>query len=178
MHSFEDFEISFSSEHEIFGLCDHENNEEYAYLDEENGITWIATVHNVHQEEVCFYPIDHCDLIPPLAKGRDSKQCDGLLKFTDSIAFVELKNRKGNKASSWIPEAEEQLKVTIAYFMQFGFIAERRNKNAYIVNKQRPRAHSSQVIRSAKFEEETGFLLKIKANIYTDEHLNRERRKV
>lgn len=54
MHSFDDFEISFSSEHEIFGLCDNENNEEYAYLDEENGENWIATVHNVHQEEVFF----------------------------------------------------------------------------------------------------------------------------
>lgn len=174
MHSFEDFEISFSSKHEIFGLCDSENNEEYAYLDEENGATWIATVHNVHQEEVFFYPIDHCGLVPPLANRKESKQCDGLLNYEDSIAFVELKNRKGNKASSWIPEAEEQLKVTIAYFMQFGFIAGRENKNAYIVNKQRPRAHKSEATRADRFEKETGFLLRIKANISTDERFSRE----
>lgn len=93
MYSFDDFEISFSSEHEIFGLCDNENNEEYAY------------------------------------------------------------------------------------FMQFGFIAERRNKNAYIVNKQRPRAHRSQAERAGRFEKETGFLLRIKANISTDERFSRETRR-
>ncbi|MGG5576703.1 hypothetical protein ACPDHL_05085 [Myroides sp. C15-4] len=177
MHSFDDFEISFSSEHEIFGLCDNENNEEYAYLDEENGENWIATVHNVHQEEVFFYPIDHCGLIPPLPNGQDAKQCDGLLNYGDSIAFVELKSRSDHESRKWINEAEEQLKVTIAYFMQFGFIAERRNKNAYIVNKQRPRAHRSQVERAGRFEKETGFLLRIKANISTDERFSRETRR-
>ena len=177
MNSFEDFEIRFSSENEIFGLCDDENNNEVAYLDEENGGTWIATVHNVHQEEVLFFPIDHCNLVPNLGDGRQSKQCDGLLKYTDSIAFVELKSRTDSESRKWMNEAEEQLRVTIAYFMQFNFMTEVPNKNAYIVNNRRPRVPTSQAIRAERFEKETGFLLRIKANISTDERFTRKDKK-
>lgn len=174
MDSFDDFEIRFESSNEIFGLCDDENNNAVAYLDEGNGETWIATVHNVHQEEVLFFPIDHCNLIPRLANGREPKQCDGLLQYEDSIAFVELKSRADNEARKWINEAEEQLNVTINHFMQFGFISSIPNKKAYIVNSQKPRAHSSQAMRAERFEKETGFLLRIKAHIYTDEQFSKE----
>ena len=173
MDSFEDFKISCSSKHEIFGLCDNENNEAPAYLDEKNGATWIATVHNVHQEEVFFYPIDHCGLIPLLPNGQDSKQCDGLLHYGDSIAFVELKSRNDSESRKWINEATKQLKATIEYFMQFEFLSEMPNKKAYIVNNIKPRVHSSQAMRAERFAEETGFLLKIQAHISTDERFSK-----
>ena len=176
MNSFDDFEIRFESSNEIFGLCDDENNNEVAYLDEGNGGTWIATVHNVHQEEVLFFPIDHCNLIPRLADGREPKQCDGLLKFNESIAFVELKSRSGRKSRQWIDKAEEQLRVSIDYFRQFGFISSMPNKKAYVVNSQRPKAYSSEAMRAEKFQKETGFLLRIKAHIYTDEQFSKETR--
>lgn len=173
MNSFDDFEIRSESSNAIFGLCDSTDNEEPAYLAEENGAAWIATVHNVHQEEVLFFPIDHCNLIPDLADGRTSKQCDGLLKYEDSVAFVELKSRNDNEARKWINEATEQLKTTIDFFMQFEFLSEIPNKRAYIANSMKPRVHSSQAMRAEKFAEETGFLLKIQAHISTDERFSR-----
>ncbi|WP_158962000.1 hypothetical protein [Myroides fluvii] len=170
MDSFDDFRMCSRSTNELFGLCDdNQFNMEPAYLDERNEETWIATVHNLYEEEVFFYPIDHCNLIPRLADGSEPKQCDGLLKFNESIAFVELKSRAGRKSRQWIDKAEEQLRVSIDYFRQFEFISSIPDKRAYVVNNKRPKVHSSQAMRAERFEKETDFLLRIKADIFTDE---------
>ena len=44
----------------IFGLCDEEENEEPAYIDEQNGAKWIAVVDNDELKEVHFIAIDYC----------------------------------------------------------------------------------------------------------------------
>ena len=43
-----------------FGLCDEQDNEEPAYLDERNGDKWIAVVENQELKEVHFIAIDYC----------------------------------------------------------------------------------------------------------------------
>lgn len=155
----------YSTRNKKFGLCDpispDGNTENPAYIDNENGETWIATVLNDYEDEIYFYAIDNCVNFNTQIQVR---KCDGVLILKDKIAFVELKSRTG-KASKWISHAESQLITTIEYFSQEIDTADYTDKRAYIANNRSPRSRISQAERMDRFYKTTGFVLFIEARI-------------
>lgn len=161
---FSDASCQTSSKRKLFGLCDdtpppHKS----AYIDETDGAKWIAVVVNDDKFDVTFTAIDHCIALNR-ADGKQAKRCDGVLTYSSTIIFVELKesNRKGN---DWVEVAEEQLKSTIGHF-ELEDEAERFNqKKAYIANSERPKFNVDQTRRINKFFEDTGYVLRVEYRI-------------
>ena len=82
------------SNKKLFGLCDEQDNEEPAYLDERNGDKWIAVVENEELKEVHFIAIDNCiDIWRDKEKKEMDNRCDGMLWYDKAVVFVELKER-------------------------------------------------------------------------------------
>ena len=155
-----------SSNKRKFGLCDpidpNGNTALPAYLDEENGEDWIATVLNNSEQDVDFFAIDHC-----VNFQQETRKCDGMLLSDNMIAFVELKSRTG-PSKAWLDDGEEQLEKTIRLFNEQNQTDDIKNiphKIAYIANKARPRSRTNQSIRMEKFLERTEYRLLIKATI-------------
>lgn len=157
-----------SSQNSVFGICDDvaENGDtsQPAYLDENNGGNWIATVDNHYRACICFYAVDNCVTFPIREDGKSSKRCDGLLSCDDTIAFLELKSRN-EYGANWVKEAERQLRTAIYYFEREPISKRFNNKRAYAVNNMRPQSRIGQAERMERFSEETGYLLFIKARI-------------
>lgn len=108
-----------SSSNSQFGLCnDQPPAENPAYIDEQNRSSWIGIVDNPVNKQVDFYPIDHCVPLfrPKIAKEKNQilrkihtviiqcfnikeleSRCDGVLRFSNSLFFVELKTRTSHK---------------------------------------------------------------------------------
>lgn len=145
-----------------FGLCDDDNSSP-AYLDEQNGANWIAIVENDFAESICFTAIDNCiDL--KNNDGSIKKRCDGMVSYTKTIIFIELKDRNivGNQ---WIKDGENQLKSTISSFENTDKATSFNVKKAYIANKARPKFRESQMERMERFKNETGYTLRIENRI-------------
>jgi len=157
-----------SSMKPVFGICDnvadHGDTSQPAYLDENNGENWIATVDNHYRESICFYAVDNCVTFPVREDGTSLKRCDGFLSCNDTIAFLELKSRN-EYGAKWIKDAEEQLRSAIHYFEKEPVSLKFQNKRAYAVNNMRPQSRLGQAERMERFLEETGYLLFIKARI-------------
>jgi len=155
-----------SSKKRTFGICDNPPPAtDPAYIDEENGQNWIATIDNFYQSEITFTAIDHCIEFPLRPDGKQSKRCDGVLTYGDTVAFVELKARDEH-GTKWIKDAEEQLLVSIALFEKSNEAEEFPVKKAYIVNSDRPRFRESQAARMEKFlNTTTYYVLRIEARI-------------
>ena len=157
-----------SSKKKVFGVCDDVdadgNTSKPAYLAEDNGAKWIATVDNYYRENIDFYAVDNCVTFPLREDGKLSKRCDGFLVSNDIIAFIELKSRN-EYGSKWVSDAEKQLKISIYYFEKEKKSSEYNDKRAYIVNNMRPQARISQAERMERFLDETGYLLFVKARI-------------
>ncbi len=157
----------YSSSKRTFGICDdviEGDTSQPAYLDENNGDNWIATIHNSDSRELYFFAIDNCVDFPKI-KDKEAKRCDGCITYKNEIiAFLELKSRR-EQGSNWVKDAEKQLRQTISVFENQHVSNNFSEKRAYAVNNMRPRARTSQVARMDKFCEETGYLLFIKAHI-------------
>lgn len=149
-----------------FGLCDNQppQPKANAYIDERNGAQWIAIVENEPHFDVTFTAIDNCIDGMKSADGKDEKRCDGMLSFDETIIFIELKqvNMDGRV---WIRDAELQLRTTIQYFENELISKSYRIKKAYIANSERPKNRVSQQARMEKFEDETGYVLRIENRI-------------
>lgn len=153
-----------SSNKKTFGLCDDPPPAKNpAYIDENNGESWIAVVENHYGQEINFMAIDNCITIKRV-DNTDAKKCDGMLHFEDTVIFVELKDRKGNP-KDWKDEAEEQLKETISFFEKEIEAKNFKNKKAYICNKAVPKENTKSQVRMDKFFNETGYNLEIKNRI-------------
>jgi hypothetical protein len=153
------------SNNRTFGLCDDPPPvERPAYIDEANGENWIAVVDNFYEEYVTFTAIDHCIVFPLKPDGKSHKRCDGVLTYTNTVAFVELKQRDEDGAV-WVKDAEKQLRVSIEKFEDTKAADQFATKRAYIVNSERPRFRDSQVVRMERFAEETTYVLRIEARI-------------
>lgn len=155
-----------SSSKKKFGLCDDPPPaKKPAYIDENNGDKWIAIVINDLMHDVIFTAIDNCIEVKK-ADERMEKRCDGVLSYSSTIVFVELKQR-GAPGSEWVKDAEKQLRSTIDNF-------ENKNPNkyifkkAYIANSEHPKFKESQAMRMEKFSEETGYVLRIENRIILD----------
>ena len=155
------------SNKKLFGLCDEQDNEEPAYLDERNGDKWIAVVENEELKEVHFIAIDNCiDIWRDKEKKEMDNRCDGMLWYETSIIFVELKDRVSKKdKNAWVEDGEKQLKCTIEYFEKTEQSNNFREKRAYIANKAHPIFKESQLQRMKSFKQETGYTLRIENRI-------------
>lgn len=152
------------SSKKLFGLCDDlPPPHKPAYINETDGAKWIAVVDNYYEYEVTFTAIDHC--IPIfLADGVMSKRCDGMLSYNDTVVFVELKQR-AQLGSDWIIDAELQLRTTIGYFKASEQAGSFKSKRAYAANSEHPRFRTNQIERMERFNEDTGYVLRIENRI-------------
>ncbi len=150
-----------------FGLCDEQNNKQPAYLDERNGDKWIAVVENEKLKEVHFIAIDNCiDIWRDKEKKEMDNRCDSMLWYEATIVFVELKDRESKKdKNAWVEEGEKQLRRTIEYFEKTEQSDRFTEKRAYIANKAYPKFKKSQLVRMKRFQQETGYTLRIENRI-------------
>ena len=155
------------SNKKLFGLCDEQDNKEPAYLDEENGAKWIAVVENEELKEIHFIAIDNCiDIWRDEVRKEMDNRCDGMLWYEATIVFVELKDRESKKdKNAWVEEGEKQLRRTIEYFEKTEQSGKFTEKRAYIANKAHPKFKGSQLVRMKRFQEETGYTLRIENRI-------------
>lgn len=153
-----------SSTKRKFGLCDEAPpSKKPAYIDEENGGSWIAVILNDTGNQINFTGIDNCVTLKREDES-DSKRCDGVLSFDTTIIFVELKHRT-SKGNSWIKDAEEQLRETILHFEKQEDAENFEIKKAYIANSALPKFRSSQVNRMDRFYDETNYILRVENRI-------------
>jgi len=154
-----------SSSRKLFGICDDPAPATTrAYLDELDGAKWIAVVQNECTYDVLFTAIDHCIEVPPRPDGRTSKRCDGMLTYSNTVIFVELKER-AQLGTDWIRDAEKQLKDTIAQFETTELAENFKEKKAYASNSEHPKSKQSYLVRVEKFFENTGYVLRIENRI-------------
>ena len=152
-------EVVNSSE---FGIYDDPENEtEPPYiLHKNNQHLWIAAVTNDPPQEIAFRAIDKC-LILNKPDGTLDNRCDAMLTYSDNVIFVELKHRTFR---GWLDDGELQLRSTIKHFKQNHNSAAYALRNAYVSNSA-IRYPEFELERKEKFEDETGFMLKIDTNI-------------
>jgi hypothetical protein len=159
-----------NSNRKLFGLCDdrpeHRDEtcpKERAYLKEDSGGKWIATVVNEERYEVTFTAVDHC-IETKREDGTMNKRCDGFLSYDSSIIFVELKER-GGLGNDWVIDGEKQLRASIGYFEAEDDSDNYSSKKAYIANKEHPKFKESQTRRMNQFLIDTGYVLRIENRI-------------
>lgn len=147
-----------------FGLCDDPHPaKKPAYIDEVTGSKWIAVVENERCFNVTFTAIDHC-INTHRADGKMDSRCDGVLSFNSTVIFVELKEQSG-KGNEWVLDAEKQLRSSIQYFENQTGADDYSLKKAYIANKRHPKFKESQLNRMKRFQNETGYTLRIENRI-------------
>jgi hypothetical protein len=138
-----------------FGIVDYKP----ARIDETNGSIWELVVKNEKQKLVSFFALDLC-LKVKRKDGKWARQCEGFLFYEKNILFVELKS-SSKKGADWVKEAEEQLRVSISFFLENHAIKGLKRKEAYISNSQKPKFGSGQANRIAGFYKDTRFILNI-----------------
>lgn len=145
-----------------FGICDDPpppNTPAYVDEDTSNKQKWIAKVNNSSLKPIEFFAIDNCvELSKP--EGGAQRRCDGLLRFDNTLIFVELKSG----THGWLGKGRKQLTETIERFRAevTGSFTEVK---AYVCNNMRPRAAESHKIEMARFKNDTGLILRIKQEI-------------
>jgi hypothetical protein len=148
----------------LFGLCDDPHPAKNpAYIDEGDGAKWIAVVVNDHSFDVVFTAVDHC-IETKRVDGNLDHRCDGVLHYNTTVIFVELKER-GARGNDWVVSAEKQLRASIRYFEKQINSDGFQMKKAYIANKEHPKFKDAQSFRMKKFQDETGYTLRIENRI-------------
>ena len=138
-----------------FGICDDVPNSP-AYIDETDRLKWIGIVKNPHKKYTEFYAIDNC-LNLRKEDGNLESTCDGVLKESTNLIFVELKERGSGK---WFGKGREQITNTINLFKANHDISAFSSVSAYVCNNLKPFANSGRAVSIQKFKDDTGFLLK------------------
>ena len=161
--SFFDSKYQYISTKRTFGLCDDEPPpHKPAYLDENDGSKWIATVANDTQIKVRFVALDHSiKLLKPDGKKED-RCSDGLLEYGSTIIFVELTTATHK---NWRPDKDDQLRITISHFEKTKESKQYEIKKAYIANSNFPVLRPSYQSRMDKFLSDTGYDLRIENRI-------------
>lgn len=152
------------SNKKLFGLCDDPSPAENpAYIDEDDGGKWVAVVVNDPLYDVLFTAVDHC-IETKRADGNMDNRCDGVLSYNSTVIFVELKERPA-RGNDWVVDAEIQLRSSIRYFENQVGSDDFSLKKAYIANKNHPKFKETQSGRMRKFQDETGYTLRIENRI-------------
>lgn len=143
-----------------FGLCDDIPNNP-AYINEKDKLKWIGVVKNPDQKYAQFYAIDNC-LGLKRANGDLESSCDGVLKESNNLIFVELKERK---SGSWFGDGRKQLTNTINIFKANHDMSKFSNITAHVCNNLKPSANSGRAVAIQMFKDDTGFILKDEVEI-------------
>jgi hypothetical protein len=140
----------------VFGLCDDPPPEEYpAFLQEYRSEDWIAEVSNPELKEVRFKAVDNC--VPVVRPdGNKERRSDGLLLYSNDIAFIELKHRG---TQGWLADGIDQLTITIENFAQNHSLEAYENMKAYVCNGQHPLAVTGIGSELQRFKDETARIL-------------------
>ena len=162
--NFHDVTCQTNSIRKTFGLCDDPPPAKNpAYIDETNGADWIAVVENDSQDRITFTAIDNCiEILKP--DGKMKQRCDGMLSYSTTVIFVELKDRDA-QGNSWVEDAIPQLKSSIESFEATVMANNFNKKLAYISNKQHPKFKSTQQRRMDAFYDDTNYVLRIQGRI-------------
>jgi len=139
----------------VFGIYDDPHPAKNpAYLVFQDIDMWIGMVENDAAKEITFTAIDHCIEII----DTEGERCDGMLSYDSTLVFIELKDRDGGR---WLGKAKDQLENTIKLYKRDAGLGHYNRLYAQIVNKQRPSFASMSNILAQKFEDETGFILRV-----------------
>jgi hypothetical protein len=141
----------------VFGIFDNPP----ASLDFANSDIWIAWVDNSNEFKVTFTAIDKCLNIPT----SEGERCEAMMTHNDVLIFIELKDATGGR---WAGKSRDQLTNTIALFKRDIGLAGYSRLYGHIANKQRPHFKSGGKAFSQKFEDETGFVLRVSEVIKID----------
>jgi hypothetical protein len=125
-----------------------------ASLDFTNSDVWIAWVDNTKEIEVTFTAIDKCLRI----SDSEGERCEGMMTHSDALIFIELKDAGSGR---WAGKARDQLTNTISLFKRDVGLAGYARLYGYIVNKQTPHFKSGGSSFSQKFQDDTGFVLRV-----------------
>jgi hypothetical protein len=152
-----------------FGICDDQPPlTNPAYLKLHTPDDWIAEISNPNSKQFTFKAIDNC--VPVYrTNGELESRCDGMFYYDNNLAFVELKDRG---SSGWLSKGREQLTITITNFIANHDITQYNKVEAFVCNKQKPLAITTNNSEVQKFKDETaallnngGLLLKVDRNI-------------
>lgn len=138
-----------------FGLCDDIANSP-AYIDENTKTKWIGVVKNPNGRDAQFYAIDNC-LGLRRADGTLESSCDGVLKESLNLIFVELKERQ---SGSWFGDGRKQLTNTIKIFKANHNVADFSSITAHVCNNLKPLANSGRAVAIQMFKDDTGYILR------------------
>jgi len=147
---FFDTECTTVTKEKVFGIHDIPP----AVLDFRNDDLWIAWVDNETGMEVTFTAIDKCLDIP----DNEGERCEGMITYSDTIIFVELKDRNGGR---WAGKSRDQLINSINLFKRDANIDSFRRVYGHIANKQRPHFKAGGMRFFQEFEDETGCILRV-----------------
>ncbi len=148
-----------------FGLCDDRRHQR-AYIDEIDGQKWTAVVDNRHNRKIEFTSLDNCIEFNK-ANGKGESRCEGMLTFEDTIVFVEMKERRGD-AKKWAKKTDDQLRNSILIVEAKVNLDQFIVKKAYICNRHQKNLNESHAVRAKKFQEETGYVLRVENRINID----------
>jgi len=145
---------------EKFGICDDQDNTK-AYTNIDNPEKWIATILNENRINIRFIPIDNNIVI--LKENTQDKEstCDGMIRFSDRLYLVELKDQDKN----WRTKAIDQLKSTIVLLKANHDLTTIKHKKAFACNKRHPRFQEIDNEENLRFYRQYGFRLDIQAEI-------------
>lgn len=141
----------------VFGIYDIPP----ATLDFTNDVIWIAWVENENQKDIVFTAIDKCLNIP----GIEGERCEAMMSYEDTLIFIELKDANGGR---WSGKARDQITNTIKLFVRDVGIGNYRRCYGHIANKQRPNFKAGGISFFQKFEDDTGFILRVSDVIKID----------
>jgi hypothetical protein len=88
--------------------------------------------------------------------GNLESTCDGVLKESQNLIFVELKERGGG---SWFGDGRKQITNTINLFKASYDIANFASVSAYVCNRLKPLSNSGRATSIQMFKDATGYVL-------------------
>ncbi len=144
-----------------FGICDDEDGRR-AYTDITDRNKWIAHVSNINKKDVIFTAIDNCVVIKKTGTNDNESNCDGMLRYNDSLYLVELKNKRSN----WKTDAINQLLNTIKLLKINHDLNIFKHKKAFASNRKHPQFAVISSEQKMKFYRESdGFIIDINSKI-------------
>lgn len=148
-----------------FGICDDKPHQR-AYIDTTESGKWMAVIKNYTRQEVTFTALDNCIEIHK-SNGKMESRCEGAITYNDTIIFVEIKERKGD-AKTWAKDADKQLRNTISSIEAKINLDGFSIKRAAITNRLQKGSKEKHTVRMKKFQEDTGYVLRVDNRIILD----------
>jgi hypothetical protein len=148
--NFNDARCKSDTSEPVFGLVDVPP----ATISLDTAENWNVWIDNENEINITLTAIDGCIEIGK----EEGERCEAILTYSNAIIFVELKDRNSGR---WAGKARDQLENTIRLFKRDSVLEGYKRRYAQIANKQRPYFKSGGNSFIEKFENETGFILRV-----------------